>query len=173
MIDCESLFKLNYGMYIVGSKKGGKLNGCLINTVFQITPEPPMVAVSINKQCLTHEYITDSRVFSVSILRQETPMPFIGKFGFRTGRDIDKLAGVNYKAGITGSPIITDNAVSFVEAEVTDSVDVLSHTLFVAKIVACQIIDDREPLTYAYYRDIKHGKTPKSAATYVETEKKK
>ena len=132
-----------------------------------------MVAVSINKQCLTHEYITDSRVFSVSILRQETPMPFIGKFGFRTGRDIDKLAGVNYKAGITGSPIITDNAVSFVEAEVTDSVDVLSHTLFVAKIVACQIIDDREPLTYAYYRDIKHGKTPKSAATYVETEKKK
>ena len=56
MLDLESLFNLNYGMYIISSKKGNDFNGCIVNTVFQITPEPPMIAVSVNRQNLTHEY---------------------------------------------------------------------------------------------------------------------
>ena len=173
MLDLESLFKLNYGMCIVSSKKGDKFNGCIVNTVFQLTPEPPMVAVSINRQCLTHEYITDSRVFTVSILSQGTPMPFIGTFGFRSGRDIDKFKGVNYKTGRTGVPIILDNTAAFLEAEVIESIDVITHTLFIAKIVACETLDENaEPMTYNYYRVIKHGGTPKTAATYVKVKPK-
>lgn len=173
MLDLESLFKLNYGMCIVSSKKGDKFNGCIVNTVFQLTPEPPMIAASINRQCLTHEYITGSRVFTVSILSQEAPMSFIGTFGFRSGRDIDKFRGVNYKTGQTGVPIILDNTAAFLEAEVTESIDVITHTLFIAKITACETLDeDAEPMTYNYYRDIKHGRTPKTAATYVEVKPK-
>jgi len=177
MLDLESLFKLSYGMCIVSSKKADKLNGCILNTVFQLTPEPPMVAISINRQCLTHEYISDSKVFAVSVLSQEAPMPFIGKFGFRSGRDIDKFEQVAYKTGQTGAPIVLDNTVGFLEAEVTQGIDIITHTLFVAKIVACETLDDKEPMTYAYYRDIKRGRTPKTAATYIkakrETELKK
>lgn len=173
MLNLESLFKLNYGMCIVSSKKGDKFNGCIVNTVFQLTPEPPMVAASINRQCLTHEYIADSKVFTVSILSQETQMSFIGTFGFRSGRDIDKFKGVNYKIGQTGVPIILDNTAAFLEAEVTESIDVITHTLFIAKIVSCETLDDNaEPMTYNYYRDIKHGRTPKTAATYVEVKPK-
>jgi ferric-chelate reductase [NAD(P)H] len=173
VLDLESLFKLNYGMCIVSSKKGDKFNGCIVNTVFQLTPEPPMVAASINRQCLTHEYITNSKVFTVSILSQETPMSFIGTFGFRSGRDIDKFKGVNYKTGLTGAPIILDNAAAFLEAEVTESIDVITHTLFIAKIVVCETLDeDAEPMTYNYYRDIKHGRTPKTAATYIKVKPK-
>jgi ferric-chelate reductase [NAD(P)H] len=172
MLDLESLFKLSYGMCIVSSKKEGRVNGCIVNTVFQITPEPPMLAASINRECLTHEYISDSNVFAVSILSQEAPMPFIGKFGFRSGRDIDKLEGTTYKMGQTGAPIILDNTVGFLEAEVTESIDVETHTLFIANVVACEALDDGEPMTYAYYRDIKHGKTPKTAATYIEVKPK-
>ncbi len=173
MLDLESLFKLNYGMCIVSSKKGNKFNGCIINTAFQLTPEPPMVAASINRQCLTHEYITYSRVFTVSILSQEAPMSFIGAFGFRSGRDIDKFKGVNYKTGQTGVPIILDNTAAFLEAEVTESIDVITHTLFIAKIVACETLDENaEPMTYNYYRDIKHGRTPKTAATYIKVKPK-
>ncbi|MFA5251117.1 MAG: flavin reductase [Phycisphaerae bacterium] len=173
MLDLESLFKLNYGMCIVSSKKGDRFNGCIVNTVFQLTPEPPMVAASINRQCLTHEYITESRVFTVSILSQQSPMLFIGTFGFRSGRDIDKLKGVNYKKGLTGVPIILDNTSAFLEAEVAESIDVVTHTLFIAKITACETINkDAEPMTYNYYRDIKHGRTPKTAATYVEVKPK-
>ena len=173
MLDLESLFNLSYGMCIVNSKKDGRFNGCIINTVFLVIPEPPMVAVSVNKQNLTHEYITDSKVFAVSILAESTPMPFIGRFGFRTGRDIDKFQRTNYKVGITGVPIILDNVVGFIEAEVTDAIDVETHTLFIGKIVACETLDGSKiPMTYNYYRDVKHGRTPRTAATYIEKKPK-
>lgn len=173
MIDLESLFKLSYGMHILGSKKDGSFSGCIVNTLFQLTPEPPMVAVSLNKDCLTHLYISESRVFSVSVLAEDTPMSFIGRFGFRSGRDINKFEKLNFRTGQTGAPIVLENAVAFLEAEVTSSIDVVTHTLFIAKIVSCETLDEtRPPMTYAYYRDVKHGKTPKIAATYVKTKPK-
>ena len=174
MLDLESLFKLCYPMCIICSKKGDKFNGCIVNTVFQIVPEPPMVAVSVNKQCLTHEYITDSKVFTISVLAESAPMSFIGRFGFRTGRDIDKFKQAKYNTGQTGAPIILDNAVSFLEAKVVDAIDVETHTLFIGEITACETIDDDKiPMTYTHYRDVKHGRTPRSAATYIEKKPKK
>lgn len=173
MLDLDSLFKLSYGMCIVGSKKGSRLNGCIVNTVFQLTPEPPMIAVSINRENLTHAYIADSKVFTVSILAQETPMQFLGRFGFRSGRDIDKFQDVNYRIGVTGGPIVLDNSVAFIEVEVADTIEIGTHTLFIGKVVACQTIDDSKiPMTYAYYRDVKHGRTPERAATYQEIKTK-
>jgi ferric-chelate reductase [NAD(P)H] len=169
MLDLESLFKLSYGMYIVSSKQNNRFNGCVVNTVFQLIPEPAMIGVSINKQNLTHRYVTDSRVFSISIVSQDAPMPFIINFGFRSGRDIDKFERVNYKTGTSGVPIILDNTAGYLEAEVTESIDIVTHTLFIAKIVGCEVLNgDKEPMTYAYYRNIKHGKTPKTAATYIK-----
>jgi flavin reductase (DIM6/NTAB) family NADH-FMN oxidoreductase RutF/rubredoxin len=174
MLDLESLFKLSYGMCIVSSKKDGRFDGCIVNAVFQIVPEPPTVAVSVNKQNLTHEYITDSRVFTVSVLAEGTPMEFMGRFGFKTGRDIDKFEQVRYKIGQTGAPIVLDNTVSFIEAKVVDVIDVETHTLFISEIIACETIDDDKiPMTYTYYRDVKHGRTPRTAATYIEKKPKK
>jgi len=160
-------------MYIVGSKRADMLNGCILNTVFQVTPEPVSVAVSINRGCLTHEYVSQSGVFSVCVLSQQTPMSFIGRFGFRSGRDIDKFEGVNYRTGQTGAPIITDNTVAFLEAEVVDRIDVVKHTVFIGRILACATLAaDKEPMTYAYYRQVKRGWTPETAATYQKTEVK-
>ena len=173
MLDLESLFKLNYAMCIVSSKKNGSFNGCVANTVFQIVPEPPMVAVSVNRKCLTHEYISHSKVFTVSILAEEAPISFIGRFGFRSGRDIDKFDRVRYLIGQTGVPIILDNTVGFLEAKVARSIDVVTHTLFIAEIIASRTLDDsKHTMTYTYYRDVKRGKTPRSAATYIEVKPK-
>jgi flavin reductase (DIM6/NTAB) family NADH-FMN oxidoreductase RutF/rubredoxin len=172
MVDLETLFKLSYGMCIISSKKGDRINGCIVNTVFQIVPEPPMIAVSINRKYLTHEFITDSKVFGISILSQQTPMSFIGRFGFRSGRDIDKFENIRYETSKTGVPIVLDNTIATIEAEVTESIDIVTHTLFIAKIVACRTLNDAEPMTYAYYRDIKHGRTPETAATYVKIKPK-
>jgi len=161
-------------MCVICSKKDGRFDGCIVNAVFQIVPEPPMVVVSVNKQNLTHEYITNSRVFTISILAEGTPLEFIGKFGFKTGRDIDKFEQVRYKTGQTGAPIVLDNAVSFIEAEVLEAIDVETHTLFIGKITACETIDESKiPMTYTYYRDVKHGRTPRTAATYIEKKPKK
>jgi flavin reductase (DIM6/NTAB) family NADH-FMN oxidoreductase RutF/rubredoxin len=173
MLDLESLFKLSYGMCILSAKENDKLNGCIVNTVFQLTPEPPMVAVSVNRQCLTHQFISTSKVFAVSILSEAAPVPLIGRFGFRSGRDINKFERIKYRLGTTGSPIILENTVAFLEAELTKSIDVESHTLFIGRIISCETIDDGAyPMTYAYYRDVKHGRTPKSAATYIEVKPK-
>ena len=170
MIDLDSLFNLSYGMCIVSSKSEDKVNGCIVNTVFQVTPEPPTVAISVNRGNLTWDYIKESGVFAVSILAEEAPTLLIGKFGFRSGRDFNKFEDVQYRLGETGCPVVTDSVVGFIEAKVTNSVDVETHTIFIAKIVACQCLcDDKDPMTYNYYRDIKHGRTPKSAATYHET----
>ena len=173
MLDLESLFNLSYGMCIVSSKMGVDFNGCIVNTVFQITPEPPMVATSIHRENLTHEYISESKVFAVSVLAEDAPMEFIGRFGFRTGRDIDKFQDVNYKTGVTGAPIILDNTVGFLEAEVAGAIDVETHTLFIGKITSCETIDSNKiPMTYCYYRDVKGGRTPRTAATYIGVKSK-
>ncbi len=173
MLDLDSLFNLSYGMCIVTSKNSGSFNGCIVNTVFQLTPKPPIVAVSVNRQNLTHEYISNSGVFAVSILAESTPLDFIGRFGFRSGRNIDKFERVSCKTGQSGAPIVLDNTVGFIEAEVITTIDVETHTLFIGKITACETIDaGKIPMTYAYYRDVKHGRTPKTAATYHETKTK-
>ena len=173
MLDLESLFNLSYGMCIVSSKMGVDFNGCIVNTVFQVTPEPPMVAVSINRENLTHEYIAESGVFTISILAEVAPMEFIGRFGFKSGRDMDKFQDVNYKTGIVGAPIILDNTVGFLEAEVTGVIDVETHTLFIGRITACETIDGAKiPMTYCYYRDVKGGRTPRTAATYIGVKSK-
>ena len=173
MLDLESLFNLSYGMCIVSSKTDGEFNGCIVNTVFQVTPEPPMIAVSVNKQNLTHEYIAQSKVFAVSIIAEGAPLEFIGRFGFRSGRDIDKFQEINYRIGVGGVPIVLDNTVGFIEAEVSDEIDVDTHTLFIGRVTACETIDSNKiPMTYRYYRDVKGGRTPRTAATYIKQKPK-
>lgn len=170
-MNSKALYKLGYGVYIVTSKKGDKLNGQIANTVFQITSEPATLAVSINKNNLTWEYIKESKVFAVSIIAQDTPIGFIGQFGFKSGRDTDKLAGVNYKVGQTGAPIIMDNTTSFMEARVTQEIDVGTHTIFIGEIIDADVFNEKPCMTYEYYHQVKRGTTPKTAPSYVAEKK--
>ena len=169
-MNMKAVLKLCYGVYIISSKKDDKINGQIANTAFQITSEPATIAISINKLNLTHEYIETSRVFTVSILSQEAPMTLIGQFGFKSGRDIDKFKDIKYRKGITGAPIVLDHTIGFMECEVLSSTDVGTHTIFIGKIIDCDILSDAEPMTYAYYHQIKGGKSPKTAPTYIKEE---
>ncbi len=170
-MNTKALYKLGYGLYVVSSVKGNKINGQIANTVFQIASEPPTIAVSINKTNLTHDFIRESKVLAVSVLSQDTPLSFIGRFGFKSGRDIDKFEGINYKKGETQAPVLIDNSLAYLEARVTQGVDVGSHTIFIAKLVGADILKEGEPMTYAYYHLVKRGSTPKTAPSYVEEKK--
>jgi ferric-chelate reductase [NAD(P)H] len=165
----EALFSLSYGLYVVSSINDDKLNAQIANTVFQITSNPPTIAISINKNNLTYEFIKKSGVFSVSVLSQETPMQFIGHFGFKSGRDIDKFKNVEYKIGTTGAPIVLSNSISYIEAEVINSTDYNTHVVFAGKIIDADILDNKQPMTYSYYHKVKNGKSPKNAPTYIES----
>jgi ferric-chelate reductase [NAD(P)H] len=146
----RTLHKISYGLYVVSSKKGEKFNGQIANTVFQVTSEPPIIAVSINKQNLTHEFIQESKLFTVSILSKETPMKFIGRFGFKCGRDFDKFEGIKYKVGVSGAPVVIENAIGYLECQVIGSLDVGTHTIFIGKVVDAEIIKDDDPMTSEY-----------------------
>ncbi len=108
-MNLKALYAISYGLYVIGSRKGARLNGQIANTVIQVCSEPPAISVCINKGNLTHEFIKDSGVFTVSVLSQDTPLSFIGRFGFKSGRDIDKFDGINYRIGETQAPIILDH----------------------------------------------------------------
>lgn len=169
----KTLHKISYGLYIVSSKKGDKFNGQIANTVFQVCSEPPVVAVCINKENLTHEFIKESNVFTVTILSQNSPMKFIGLFGFKSGREVDKFKETKYKVGETGAPVVLENSIGFLEVEVMSSADVVTHTVFFGKVVEADILNDAEAMTYDYYHKVKHGKAPKTAPTYIKEEKQK
>ena len=169
-MDARAFRLVSYGLYIVTSKRGRELNGQIANTVFQVCAEPPVIAVCINKKNYTHKFIEESGVFAISILSKEAPMKLIGQFGFKSGRDIDKFENVNYKVGKTGAPLVTDFTVGFIEAEVMKSMEVGTHTLFVGKVVEASVLGREEPLTYAYYHEIKGGRSPETAPTYIKSE---
>ncbi len=104
-------------------------------------------------------------------MSQETPLSFIGGFGFKSGRDTDKFAGVKYRSGQTGAPIVLDNALAYLEARVIDQKDVYTHTIFIGQLVDADVIREGEPITYAYYQQVKRGTTPKSAPSYISDKK--
>lgn len=165
-MNTKALHMISYGLYVIGSRKGDRINGQICNTVVQVSSEPPIISACINKENLTHEYIEDSGVFSASILAQDTPLNLIGRFGFKSGRDIDKFDGINYKLGETQAPIALDNTLAYLEAKVINSVDVGTHTIFIGDLVDAEVIAEGEPMTYAYYHLVKRGTTPKTAPSF-------
>jgi flavin reductase (DIM6/NTAB) family NADH-FMN oxidoreductase RutF len=172
-MDLKALHRLSYGLYVIGSRQGDRLNAQIANTVFQVTSEPPTIAVSINKENLSHQFIHDGRVFTASVLCKATPLPFIGRFGFKSGRDIDKLSGIDYKIGETGAPVVLENAVAYLEARLVKEVSVGTHTIFIGELSAAEVLSEEECMTYEYYHQVKRGTTPKAAPVYIEEKQRR
>jgi len=170
-MDTKALHQISYGLYVIGARKGDRLNAQIANTVIQVCSEPVTIAVCINKNNLTHDFIRESRAFSVSILAQDTPLNFFGNLGFKSGRETDKLRDIKYKMGETGAPIVLDNALAYLEAKVISEADTRTHTIFIGEVVEAQVLREGEPMTYAYYHQVKRGTTPKIAPSYVEEKK--
>ncbi len=167
-MDTKVFRKISYGVYIVSSRNGDRINGQAANAVMQVCSEPPEIAIGINKENLTHEFIKESGVFAASILSQDAPLGLIGKFGFKSGREVDKFEDVPYRLGETGCPILLEHTLGYFECTVVKDLDVGTHTLFIGGVVDAQVFNEDKPMTYAYYHQVKRGTTPKTAPTYVE-----
>lgn len=166
----RSVFRdLSYGLYIITSRDEDRINGQIVNTVIQVTSDPPRVAVIINTKNYTHELIAKSNIFSATVLEESTPMTFLGPFGFRSGRDIDKFAKVPFRNGTTGCPLIIEHALSVLEAEVIDQVDLGTHTVFIGRVVSSEALKKGAPLTYHHYHTVLKGKSPPNAPTFEDT----
>lgn len=171
-MDPNALHNLSCGMYIVSSCKGDAFNGQIANTLFQITNTPVTLAVSINKKNLTYEYIMASSVFTAAVLDEKTPLAFIGKFGFKSGRREDKFKDTKFKVLGSGCPVVLENAICYLETKVINCFECGTHTLFLAEMTDSAVITEGKPMTYEYYHLVKKGTTPSSAPTFIRGERK-
>jgi flavin reductase (DIM6/NTAB) family NADH-FMN oxidoreductase RutF/rubredoxin len=172
MINYEALFKVSYGLYVVcsGSKEQG--NGYISNTVFQVTSEPPRFATCCSKENHTLGLIQSSGVFTVSVLQINAGPGTIGTFGFRSGKDADKLKGMNLRYGETGAPIVLNDAIAILEFKVNKTIDLGSHLMFIGDLISAEVLDESlDPLSYLHYRTVRKGVAPKNAPTYVDKAK--
>lgn len=168
-MDLNALFSMTYGLFVVSSFEENKLNGQMSNAVFQIKSKPPTIQVVINKQNLTHSFIESSGYFGVSILNTDTPLKYIGHFGFKSGRDIEKFSNdIKYKIGTSGVPLPTDYTIAILECKLVNKIDIDTHTIFIGELIESEVIGEGEPLTYTYYHKIKRGTEPKTAPTYIK-----
>jgi flavin reductase (DIM6/NTAB) family NADH-FMN oxidoreductase RutF/rubredoxin len=173
-MDIEAFFKISYGLYIISTFAGDRKNGYIGNTVFQVTADPPQMAVACNKNNFTGPMLHNSKFFSISVLKQNTRPDILGLFGYKSGRQVDKFERIHYKTGQTGVPIVLEDTIAWFECEKIQEVDLGTHILYVGKVLDNELLErDETPLTYAYYHEVKKGFAPKNAPTYVDQSKLK
>ena len=169
MINYEAFFKISYGLYVVCSGSESRGNGYISNTVFQVTSDPPHFATCCSKDNFTAGLIQSSGVFSVSVLHRDAGSGTIATFGYKSGKETNKLEGAKLTYGETGVPIVLDDAIAFLECRVIHTHDLGSHLMFIGELVQAEVLDsDQDPLTYLHYRTVKKGLAPKNAPTYIE-----
>ena len=150
-MDEKVMQKLSYGLFVCTAKEGDKDNGCIINTVTQVASSPNRISISVNKQNYTHDMILNTKEFNVSILNEDAKFETFQHFGFQSGRDVDKMASIEFSRSDNGIAYIANQTNAFISGKVIQAIDLGSHTLFIADVVDWAILNDVPSATYAYY----------------------
>ena len=151
-MDSSVLFNIGYGLYVV-TAKDEKDNGCIINTVMQVTSDPLQIAIAVNKKNLTQQMISKTRKFNVSILTEEADFEMFKHFGYQSGRDVDKFANFfDVKRSSNGLYYITKNTNSYMSAYVQQEIDLGTHSLFIGQLVASERLSEAPTISYDFYQ---------------------
>lgn len=162
-MNLDVMKKLTYGLFVLTARDGQKDNGCIINTAVQVASEPNTISISVNKANYTHDMILKTGKFNVSILSEEAKFDTFKHFGFQSGRDVDKFAEVEIYRADNGIAIIHNEQTNgYLSGKVIQSIDLGSHTLFIATVEDGEVWSDTPSTTYAYYfANIKPKPQPK------------
>ena len=171
-MDIKVLQNLSYGLYTIGTLKYGRKVGCVVNTVFQVSADPAMICVSMNKDNFTHDCIKEEGRFSVSILSEDTDPDIIRTFGFQSSEKNDKYDGFKYDY-VDKMPVMVQDISGYLICEVVSFTDAGTHSLILAKVTNTGFVGKHKPMTYDYYHSVIKGKAPKNAPTYIAAEDKK
>ncbi len=153
-MDPKAMFKLSYGLFVLTAREGEKDNGCITNTAIQVTVEPNCITVAVNKANYTHDMVLRTGKFNVSILSQDASFDTFKHFGFQSGRDVDKFDGYTAcRRTENGIYIITEGTNAYISAEVIQTVDLGTHTLFIAKVTDLDVLSSTSSATYEYYQN--------------------
>ena len=165
-MDIQAFFKLSYGLYVVSARSCEKKYGCIVNTLQQVTAEPPMLSVAVNKNSVTAKAILDSGRFCGTVLTETADMNLIGTFGFKNSEAVDKFAAFSTKEDENNIPYLTEHAAARYSCEVAGTLDLGTHILIIGKVTAAEILSDEPVMTYDYYHRVVKGGTPPTAPSY-------
>ena len=152
-MDTKALFKIGYGLYVLTAHENGKDNGCIINTVMQVTSDPLQIAIAVNKQNYTNEMISRTRKFNVSTIAEGANFDLFKHFGFQSGKDVNKFETFSdVKRSPNGVLYITQNTNSYMSAYVQKEIDLGTHTMFIGQLVAAECFNNIMTATYDFYQ---------------------
>lgn len=165
IMDKKTMYKLTYGLFVLTSASEGKDSGCIINTAGQVTSEPNRISITVNKSNFTHDLVKESGKFNISILSEAASFDTFKHFGFQSGRDVDKFADyTECKRSANGLYYVTAGTNGYISAVIEQSVDLGSHTMFIAAVEDMEVLSDVPSATYAYYQSDIKPKPEKVAA---------
>lgn len=151
-MDSRVLFNIGYGLYVV-TAKDEKDNGCIINTVMQVTSDPCQVAIAVNKRNFTQQMISKTRKFNLSVLSEQVDFEIFKHFGYQSGRDVDKFANFSeVKRSPNGLYYITQGTNSYMSAYVQQEIDLCTHSLFIGQLVAAEMLSKIPTVSYDFYQ---------------------
>lgn len=152
-INLSALFNISYGLYVVTSNDGKKDNGIIVNTVTQVTNTPNRIAVTINKDAYSHEIIKETGKMNVNVLSEAAPFAVFEKFGFVSGRNVDKFEGEDVIRSFNGLAVLGDYINSFISLTVESYLDLDTHGMFICTIDEARVIENTPTMTYTYYQN--------------------
>lgn len=154
LMDKKAMYKLTYGLFVLTAKAEGKDNGCIINTAIQAASEPNQMSIAVNKANFTHDMIRQTGAFTVSIISQDANFELFKRFGFQSGKDVDKFEGfTGYGIGANGIRYITEGTNAYISVKVEKTEDLGSHTMFIGTITDMEVLSQTSSVTYEYYQN--------------------
>lgn len=160
---------MSYGVYVTATMDKDRPTGCITNSIMQITSSPATIAVSVNHDNYTNSCMKASGMFSFSILSEQSDPGLIGRFGFQSGKDVNKFDGIDYEMA-AGMPVVKDSC-GYVVCKIIDTMETATHTVFLGEVVEAEVYEGAaDAMTYAYYHKVVKGKSPKNAPTYLPEE---
>lgn len=152
-MDMKTMYNISYGLFVLTSALDGKDSGCIINTAGQVTSEPNRISITVNKANFTQELVQKSKKFNISILSEAAKFETFQHFGFQSGRDVNKFAGyADCKRSENGLYVVTAGTNGFISASVEQSIDLGTHTLFIASVEDMEVLSEVPSATYSYYQ---------------------
>ena len=167
----KAMQALSYGLFVLTARQGEKDNGCIINTGMQVTTNPNRVVFTVNKSNYTHDMLMSSKRFTLSVISEKADFSLFHHFGFQSGREVDKFAG--YADAVRGENEVmrpTKGINAWINGWVVSTLDLGTHTLFLADVVDGDVVSSDPSATYAYYQS--HIK-PKPQAPAAPSDKKR
>lgn len=166
----KALYNLSYGVFMLSTRSGEKVNGCITNTCMQVANNPIRIAISVLNSNYTCDLIKESGIFALSLLDVNCSFETIKHFGFQSGRDVDKFENITPPTDCNDVPYLGWQSCAVISGKVVEQHDLGTHTLFIAEVVDAKVLSDKEPITYAKYQnEIK----PKNNAASAKEDGKK